>query len=356
MKNKTIMLIIVLILIIISIIYLQKSNPAVPTNNLNLNNNPVAPELTGITGYINANDTLSISSLKGKVVLVDFWTYSCINCIRTLPHLVEWDKKYKNNGLVIIGVHTPEFDFEKNIDNVKSAVKEYDIEYPVVLDNNYATWNAYSNSFWPRKYLIDSKGYIHYNHIGEGSYEETEIKIRELLTEAGYTIPEEVSTLTDTTPKKSQTPELYTGYDFALPRNQDIGNSEGLAPDISTTYQLPSNIKDDVIYLDGTWISNKDNLATATNSEASIVLSFVSSAANIVADSSNGSIKVEVLINDKYVSKESAGSDVIFENNIPYITVDKPKLYNVFKGDYSRYKLTLKINKEGFSFNSFTFG
>src|SRR5918995_6098215 len=143
-----------------------------------------APEFKGITSYINSNET-KLSDLKGKVVLVDFWTYSCINCIRTLPYLVDWNQKYSDKGLVIVGIHAPEFEFEKNINNVKQAVTRFGIEYPVLLDNDHRTWDAFQNSYWPRKYLVDSEGFIRYDHIGEGGYVETENAIRNLLAEQG---------------------------------------------------------------------------------------------------------------------------------------------------------------------------
>src|SRR5919107_290699 len=127
--------------------------------------------------------SIDLKDLKGKVVLVDFWTYSCINCIRTLPYLVDWNEKYADKGLVIVGVHSPEFEFEKNVDNVKAAVQKYGIKYPVVQDNDKGTWDAYENRYWPRKYLIDNEGYIRYDHIGEGGYAETEKVIRSLLAE-----------------------------------------------------------------------------------------------------------------------------------------------------------------------------
>jgi thiol-disulfide isomerase/thioredoxin len=141
-----------------------------------------APEVTQIDEYINT-DQLRISELKGKVILVHFWTYSCINCIHTIPYLNEWYQKYSDKGLVIIGIHTPEFEFEKNINNVRAAVKEHMIEYPVLQDNNYATWNAFQNIYWPRDYVIDKEGFIRYDHIGEGGYNETENVITTLLEE-----------------------------------------------------------------------------------------------------------------------------------------------------------------------------
>jgi len=141
-----------------------------------------APEFTQVTGYINTNP-IKLSDLKGKVVLVHFWTYTCINCIHTIPHLNEWYEKYTDKGFVIASVHTPEFEFEKKIDNVKNAVKEFGIKYPVIQDNNYATWNAYENRYWPRDYLLDDEGYIRYEHIGEGDYNRMDNMINSLFAE-----------------------------------------------------------------------------------------------------------------------------------------------------------------------------
>ena len=142
-----------------------------------------APEFTGTTGYINTPSPIKLSDLKGKVVLVHFWTYTCINCIHTIPHLNDWYQKYSNKGLVIIGVQTPEFNDEKNIDNVKAAVQHFQIKYPIILDNNYVNWNTYGNNYWPRDYLVDNQGLIRYNHIGEGDYAQTEQMIQSLLAE-----------------------------------------------------------------------------------------------------------------------------------------------------------------------------
>ena len=142
-----------------------------------------APEFTGITGYINTPAPIRLADLKGKVVLVHFWTYTCINCIHTIPNLNDWYQKYSNKGLVIVGVQTPEFITEKNIDNVKTAVHNFQIKYPVILDNNYASWTAYGNNYWPRDYLVDNQGYVRYSHIGEGDYDQTEQMIQSLLAE-----------------------------------------------------------------------------------------------------------------------------------------------------------------------------
>jgi thiol-disulfide isomerase/thioredoxin len=143
-----------------------------------------APEIQGTQRWFNSRP-LSLASLRGRVVLIDFWTYSCINCIRTLPYLKAWDVRYHDGGLTVIGVHAPEFPFERDVSNVARAVRSNGLRYPVVQDNEFATWRAYGNEFWPAKYLIDARGRVRYTHFGEGDYEETEMAIRDLLEEAG---------------------------------------------------------------------------------------------------------------------------------------------------------------------------
>lgn len=139
-----------------------------------------APEFAGIEQWLNS-PPLTLSALRGKVVLVDFWTYSCINCIRTLPYVTQWYEKYKDKGLVVVGVHTPEYPFEKSTANVQASLKRFGIRYPVAQDNAYATWDAYKNQYWPALYLIDANGKIVYQHFGEGQYAETEAQIQKLL-------------------------------------------------------------------------------------------------------------------------------------------------------------------------------
>lgn len=316
---------------------------------------PLSPELAGLTGYINTEEGIKISGYSGKVVLIDFWTYTCINCIRTLPYLTEWYEKYNDKGLVIIGVHAPEFDFEKDIENVKKAVERYEIEYPVVLDNDRGTWEAFNNRFWPAKYLIDSEGYIRYYHFGEGAYEETEMKIKELLEEAGENT-DGIEVTEETNVQRYQTtPELYAGSLFALPRSQYIGNKK--TPVRLEEYVLPSNLeRKNVIYLDGLWMHNIDNLQL-DGSEGVIALDYTASEINIVAFPQDDSKEVlmEVLIDGKYVSEEDAGSDVLFENGKAFVKVDENRLYNVYKGIYDNRRLDLKVS-EGFRFNAFTFG
>ena len=315
---------------------------------------PLAPELKGIVGYINTEEGTKISDFRGQVVLIDFWTYTCINCIRTLPHLTAWDQKYKDDGLVIIGVHTPEFEFEKDIDNVKSAMEKYGIEYRVVQDNNYETWRNFKNRFWPRKYLIDSEGYIRFDHIGEGAYDQTEKIIQELLGEIGTEVEEiGLTDMLDKTPTVITTPELYAGYKFALPRGQNVGNLGGLKSKKTADYVLPEEIEEDIIYLEGTWQSNEDNLEA--KSSASVILNFVAHSVNIVADSIKDPVEIDVFVDGKYVSKDQAGSDVQFDGERAFVIIDQPQLYNIVEGDYGGYTLKL-VTTEGFTFHAFTFG
>jgi cytochrome c biogenesis protein CcdA/thiol-disulfide isomerase/thioredoxin len=188
----------------------------------------IAPALRGITDWINT-EPLTIRELRGKVVLIDFWTYSCINCLRTLPHLKAWDRTYRKDGLVIIGVHAPEFAFERVPGNVRTAVRKLGIEYPVALDNDYDTWTAYANQYWPAKYLIDRTGRVRFFHFGEGEYDQTETEIRRYLGENG--VPK--TKVPDPTPTGPLTPESYLGYE-RLDRTAAL-----VAVNQESTYRFP---------------------------------------------------------------------------------------------------------------------
>ena len=354
MKSKTMVLFLVVVIIVVAIFYLEKSKPlTAPWSDSDSNSNLNTPELTGITGYINTEPGLQLAQLHGKVVLIDFWTYTCINCIRTLPHLIEWDAKYRDKGLVIIGVHTPEFDFEKKMENVREAVQRFGIKYPVVQDNDYATWQAFSNRYWPHKYLIDKDGKIRYDHVGEGNYDMTETKIRELLADIdSRVLKENMSDLQDTTPNRQLTPELYLGYQFALPRGQNIGNDRGLQPDV-VTYNLPQDRQKNIVYLQGAWQSNSEYLQTIED-QASLFLQFRAAAVHLVS-SADTPVKIKVRIDGHPISKDQAGKDVQFINGVPTVIVQEPRLYELVKGSYGDYELTL-VAEKGLRINSFTFG
>ncbi|MDX1901137.1 MAG: cytochrome c biogenesis protein DipZ [Gammaproteobacteria bacterium] len=203
-----------------------------------------APPLTDVTAWINSSP-IDLDQLKGKVILIDFWTYSCINCLRTLPYLKEWYQKYHDKGLVIIGVHAPEFEFEKDLANVKNAVKRDNIPWPVALDNAYGTWRNYNNQYWPAHYLIDKKGYVVYQHFGEGDYDITESNIQKLLHMEG-----KVKLVSDGIKiGESLTPETYLGYT----RAERYTGTPDLAHDVTVAYSFANSIPLNEWSLQGTW-------------------------------------------------------------------------------------------------------
>ena len=205
-----------------------------------------APDFREISHWLNTRP-LSLESLRGKVVLVDFWTYSCINCLRTLPHLRSWDATYRKDGLVIVGVHTPEFAFEHSLGNVRSATRRLGVRYPVALDNDYGTWNAYSNQYWPAEYLIDRRGHVRRYHFGEGEYDRTEQAIRSLLAMPGTRLPT-AATIADNTPTALTTPESYLGY-----QRLDRYSGSKLVHDRLATYRFPGTLPLDHLAYGGSW-------------------------------------------------------------------------------------------------------
>ena len=326
-----------------------------------------APDLTQICGYLNTpnnNQPIHLANYKGKVVLIDFWTYSCINCIRTIPYLNDWYSKYADKGFVIIGVHSPEFEFEKNYDNVKTAVQKFGIMYPVVLDNNLGTWNAYGNQYWPRHYLIDAQGYIREDHIGEGGYAETEKTIQSLLAErAALDGLKQISFSTKTAPtinskslqyidlSKQTTPELYLGYSYA---RSPLGNSQNFEPEQTVTYTIPSNtnLQPNIVYLDGQWKNNRDNIELQGNS-GSIILTYYAKAVNIVASGKGQTGTVTEDGNSKIPIK-SIGTDL---NNDGKFILNGQRLYNLALHDsYGVHSIIINVKGKGFQLYTFTFG
>ena len=213
------------------------------------------PSLNGATEWLNSQP-LTETSLRGKVVVVDFWTYTCINWRRSLPYVRAWAEKYKDQGLVVIGVHTPEFDFERNADNVRWATSDMRIDYPVALDDNYAVWGAFKNEFWPALYFIDAQGRIRHHKFGEGDYERSELTIRQLLTEAGHSDlshelvsvdPRGAEAAADWNSLKS--PETYVGYD----RTENFASAGGAILDKPRVYAAPAGLKLNQWALSGNW-------------------------------------------------------------------------------------------------------
>ncbi len=268
----------------------QVSDSQIEINSLEINKLgfKMAPDLVGIAHYLNTTPEELSKEIKGKVVLYDFWTYSCINCIRTLPYITAWDDKYSDQGLLIIGVHSPEFEFEKDPENVKMAIAKHRISYPVVLDNDMKTWKVFENRYWPRKYIADHEGYLRYDHIGEGGYKETEKIIQQLLEERATSLgihtasKESLVNIKEFEHSMFRTPELYFGYKFAQNRNQ-LGSEEGFQHEKTVSYSEPTNMELHKFYPVGDWANHEDSMKLASDT-GSIKLPYNAKEVNIVAD------------------------------------------------------------------------
>jgi len=331
---------------------LQNMFEAKKQDNL-FNAHTPAPEFTGITKWLNTEKALTMESLKGKVVLVDFWTYTCINCIRTLPFVTSWYDKYKDDGLVVIGVHTPEFEFEKDTNNVLNAIQQYNIHYPVAQDNDFATWKAYSNQYWPAKYLIDKNGVIRYTHFGEGEYETTEKAIQLLLKETGKQIFEDMVDLSDTTPKERFSPETYMGsrrMEYLYP-NGALGNGK-------YRLVLSPTIPVNAFSLGGEWQVTDEYSRSLANPKPVLTYNFYANKVFLVLKPGSGTPeaggKVRVFLDGKVVDETNAGSDV--KDGI--VLVDRDNLYNLIDlgGKPGEHLLRLEFEDFGIEAYAFTFG
>jgi thiol-disulfide isomerase/thioredoxin len=281
-----------------------------------------APEFSGIEQWLNSKP-LSMQSLKGKVVLIDFWTYSCINCLRTLPYVTGWDKKYREAGLVIIGIHAPEFKFEQNIDNVKKAIAKHGIEYPVAIDNGFTTWKAYKNRYWPAHYLIDKEGTVVYTHFGEGEYDVTENNIRVLLgmeAAAAENAPQAAAS--------ALTPETYLGYG----RAERFGGKEILQG--STEFHFPDAIAGNHWALGGSWTVDAEKIISAEKG-AALRLNFTARKVFLVLGSAGGKpINAALTLGGKPAGNVAVTDHRLYElidqktpqNNVLEIISDAPGL------------------------------
>jgi thiol-disulfide isomerase/thioredoxin len=232
------------------------------------------PELSGAVAWLNS-PPLTRGQLKGHVVLVDFWTYSCINCLRSIPYVRAWAQKYKDSGLFVIGVHTPEFAFEKDEDNVRHAVSELKITYPVALDNDYKIWKAFSNSYWPAGYLVDSTGHIRFHHFGEGKYGESEQQIQELLKESNPRLSVNGLVKVSATGAEAppavdvESPETYVGYE----RADSFLSPGGLKQNAAHAYSAPKHLELNQWGLAGTWTDHAQ-VASLDTARGKIVYRF----------------------------------------------------------------------------------
>lgn len=318
-----------------------------------------APEFPKRLPWINS-DPLSLRKLSGKVVLIDFWTYSCVNCVRTIPYVEEWHQRYKEKGLHVIGVHTPEFDFEKDQENVEQAVKDLEISYPVVLDAQYKIWNLYANRWWPRKFLIDAHGSIVYDHVGEGGYAETEQAIQKALLHIG------AKELPPIKPDVSvgggvcyrTTPEIYLGF-----LRGQFGNSEPFLPKEETVFsEFKEEKQEDIPYLYGHWKVLGDRLqhtrALAHPTEhLTIKYSGFSVNAVLATIGKKKTAEIEIELDGQPLPEDMAGEDVQIKKGKATVKVSHSKMYRLIDSDtYHKGTLRIKTASGNLEMYAFTFG
>lgn len=336
-----------------------------------------APELAGLDGWLNT-EPFTLEDKRGQVVLIDFWTYTCVNCVRTLPYIKEWHDKYADKGLVILGVHAPEFEFEKLPENVAMARDDYDLKYPIAQDNDHQTWRAFENQYWPAKYLIDKDGAIRYSHFGEGAYVETEEYIRDLLVEAGADLatvavgeePERAvdeRAFTGTDPFERQTRELYAGFirNFGSLRagrppyvmHEDFYG----APSQDLLYEDPGDHRNHHIYLQGLWHNGLEELVHARETEDYedyMAINFRAIEVNVVLSEGDEPYDVRVTIDGRPLDETEAGSDIMFDDEgNSFVRVDASDMYNIVQlPEYGGHALHLSSNSDQMAVFAFTFG
>ena len=318
---------------------------------------PALAKISGATAWINSAP-LTPESLRGKVVLVDFWTYSCINCLRTLPYIKAWNDKYKDRGLVIIGVHTPEFPFEKDEANVRRAVKELGIAYPVAMDNDYGIWHNFNNEYWPADYFIDANGHIRHHEFGEGNYDDSEQWIRTLLEEANHQpLPSAATNVaaagTEAPPDSDdvKSPETYVGYE----RAQNFASPGGLGQNAAHLYQAPSDLKLNQWAFAGNW-NDAGQIATALTTSASIAYRFHARDLHLVLGPSKDGKPIRFRIT---LDGKPPGADHGIDTDADgYGTVTEDRLYQLIRqhGSIRDHTFQIEFLTPGVQAYSFTFG
>ncbi|HKV55997.1 MAG TPA: redoxin family protein [Candidatus Binataceae bacterium] len=311
---------------------------------------------------------LTAAQLHGKVVLIDFWEYTCINCIRTFPYLRRWNELYAPAGLLIIGVHTPEFEFAKNPANVANAVKRFGFTFPVAVDSDYTIWNAFHNVAWPADYLIDKDGRIAYMHLGEGDYGDTELEIRKLLKEANpkldfaaakYAIPGDANADMDASVCRRATPETYLGFARSGP---SMANPGGEDQTQEVHYVAPADLPIDNFALDGDWRAGDEyvrHIRSSDRQQDALRLHYQAKAVYLVAGSDDRSPKQLYVMQDgKPLPREAWGVDVrAGSDGRPYIPLAGKRMYYVVNNPaFGEHTLALSTDASDVSLYSFTFG
>lgn len=302
-----------------------------------------------------------MDKLRGKVVLLDFWTYSCVNCIRTLPHMKQLNEQYSGEDFVLIGVHTPEFEFEKVPQNVADAVKRFGITYPVAIDSENATWKLYGNQYWPRQTLIDAKGRIRWEHAGEGDYDKMGGQIRLLLRETGHEVQNKSSPTVASQMRKTDfraapavTPEIYTG---SL-RSEGFGNGQVCVPGSCTRYIDSGSHLPGIVYFEGDWTQFPEYILHATFEPGYALLRYSASNANAVLGvQGQEPARVEVELDGRSLVKDQAGSDISWDAKGSYTRVSAHRLYDIVRTRQPEtHELKLVTNLDKLCLYTYTFG
>ena len=327
--------------------------------------------------WLNTEHPPTRASLRGQVVLVDFWDYACINCIRTLPYLNAWHKRYREKGLAIVGVHAPEFAFGRLEGQVEAAIAEFEVPYPVLLDNEYETWDRYANKAWPSKHLVDAEGYVRLRRRGEGHYREVEQGIQALLQRQrpGIELPELLPPLRETDRPGAvcyrPTPELYAGYRGGGLYGGALGDEAGYAPEGPVAYTLPGpfDLEEGYFYLAGFWQARPEALVFAGREVGRVVVPYSAAGLNAVLSPSADPIEVvlglrpgggdplvEVRLDDRPLAPAEAGEDVHFEGERALVRVTRPRLYRLTRhGNFGEHQVELILRTPGVALYTFTF-
>ena len=338
-----------------AVVVASGSSPTKVSGSVDVAHLPVGPTTPGLgeaRGWINSAP-LKASDLSGKVVVYDFWTYSCVNCVRTLPYLRAWYARYARDGLVVIGVHSPEFDFEKDHANVRAAVKRLRVDYPVALDDDMAIWNAFGNQYWPEKYVTDRQGRLRYQHIGEGGYRETEDVLRELLG------------VSKSAPRARPIDEGRSGQPPAS--NQPITaetylggpqGSAGASPGTQVYPEIGSALAPGEVHLVGSWAADTEKV-TDTRLGASIVLGYQAREVNLVMATASGQpISVVVELDGRPLPAAARTSQTMVDaSDNTFVQVTSPDLYRLVLGPaVEAHTLRLTAQSPGLEAFAFTFG
>lgn len=326
-----------------------------------------APEFPGGVKWLNS-PPLTLAGLRGKVVLLDFWEYTCVNCIRTFPYLKSWHQKYASRGLVIVGVHTPEFDFARAEDNIRKGATKFGLTWPLVNDRDFKVWNTWGNRYWPAKYLIDKDGFVRFVHFGEGAYGNTEQAIQKLLREVDPTLdmPPITAPIRDTDKPGAVcypvTPELYLGYERGI-HEGTLANREGYQPGRTVTYRdaAAGKWEDGMVYLQGPWKNGREALVSTRANPTPrdyLAIRYHALEVNAVLRPEAGKpVRVWVFHDGKPVARKDRGSDIRYDSQgRSYVLLDQPKMYSLVKNaQFGQRTLRLAPDGPGMGIYTFTF-